>query len=75
MYMLIFRNGIFSLILCPVLQFLNSFNLKANAKLHVLGVSELLSTNLNNKITDRLLIRHAKQTFNFAKKGKAPVFT
>ena len=64
MYMFIFRNGIFSLILCPVLQFLNSFNLKANAKLHVLGVSVLL-----------LLIRHAKQTFNFAKKGKAPVFT
>ena len=73
--MFIFRNGKFSLILCLVSQFLNSFNLKSNAKLHVLGVSVLLPTNLNNKIIDRPLIRHAKQAFNFAKKGKAPVFT
>ena len=46
----IFSKGMFSLILCQVLQFLNSFNLKSNAKLHVLEFTLLLPINLNNKI-------------------------
>ena len=46
--------------LCLVLQLLNSFNFKSNAKLHVLGVSVLLPTYLNNY--DKPMISHAKHT-------------
>ena len=45
----IFSNGMFSSILCQVLQLFNSFNLKFNAKLYILGVTLLLPINLNNK--------------------------
>ena len=45
----IFSNGMFSSIICQVLQLLNSFNFKSNAKLYVLGVTLLLPINMNNK--------------------------
>ena len=51
MFMFIFSNAIFSLILWQVLRFLNSFDLKSNTKLDVLEVSVLLPTYLNNEIT------------------------
>ena len=51
MHVFIFSNGLFSLIQCLMLQFFSSFNLKCNAsaKLHILGVSVLLPTNLNSR--------------------------
>ena len=47
----IFSNGMLSLILCQVLQLLNSFNLKSNAKLYVLGVTLMLPINNNKTLT------------------------